>query len=363
MSASITQIASVDAGNGGTKTVLSTGKGFKTLYMPSVRAAATGDSLGLGKGWELQYEYVDWYTQRYVVGDDVLRVTRRGVERHMGASRYGNEMHMFLTAAALAKLGVKEGGVDLTLFCPPGLYNDMKPFMEKRFAESGGRVEIKLKGDKQTRKWCYENVTVWPEGLGAAACFILDDTGAMHTSDVLTGDVVILDVGAYTLDALLLSGGNFNPESLQHATLEAGGTDTHIRQPIVRTLKKQAADFAAVTVEDVDRIIRQGAETGNYTLAMGGVEADLKPLIDRNRQRYAEWVSNNVADGFFDGFRGTKSVILVGGSDLIEDHMRGWYGDKILDRKSHPTTKKLHPIDMNAVGGMRLALARRNGKK
>ena len=52
---------SVDAGNGGTNAVLSNKNGsLKTVYFPSVRAAATGDTLGLGKDWELQYQWVDW---------------------------------------------------------------------------------------------------------------------------------------------------------------------------------------------------------------------------------------------------------------------------------------------------------------
>ncbi len=106
-------IASIDTGNGGCKAELakSGGGGRKSHYEPSVRASATGDTLGLGKGaiGELSYEYADWNGHRYVTGDDVIRVTKRGLERHMGSNRYGNEMHQFLTALALAKMGVKEG--------------------------------------------------------------------------------------------------------------------------------------------------------------------------------------------------------------------------------------------------------------
>jgi len=43
---------------------------------------------------------------------------------------------------------------------------------------------------------------------------------------------------------------------------------------------------------------------------------------------------------------------------LVEDHLKEWYGDKILDRKKHAETKKLHPVDMNAVGGLRFAQMR-----
>lgn len=358
-------IASVDAGNGGTNAVLSQPKGYKSFYEPSVRAAASGDSLGLGKGWEMDYDYVDWDGHRYVTGDDVVRVTRRQLEHHIGANRYGNEMHQFLVANAVARLGIKSGSVDLTLFAPPGLFNDLKTFIHDRFSQRGGKVEISLKGDKKPRKFQYEHVTVWPEGLGAAACFVLDDKGDQIPSDVLSGEVVIMDLGAHTLDAVQLSNGNFNAESLQHATWEAGGVHVHIREPILRAVKKQLGDDAAnLTVDDIDRVIRLGSVSGDYTLTVAGLDADLKPLIDRYCERYAEWVSNNIADGVFDGFRGIKSVILVGGgAGLVEPYLskQTWYGSKILDRKSHKTTKDVHPVDMNAVGGLRLALHRLKG--
>jgi hypothetical protein len=353
-------IVSVDAGNGGVNAVLAKpGGGFKAHYEPSVRAAATGASLGLGADLELQYEYVDWSGHRYVTGDDVLRVTRRNLERHMGSNRYGNEFHQFLVAVALAKLGIKSGKVDLTLFAPPGFYVEAKSEMERRFSENKGVVQIKVKGDKKPREWEYERITIWPEGIGAAACFIVNEQGKLVHSDVLAGDVVILDSGAHTLDALKLNNGNFNPEELEHATWESGGVHVHLREPILRLLKQKSEDFSSTTVDDVDRTIRLGSVSDDYVIKAGGAEVDLKPLIEKYRERYAEWVANNVIDGVFNGLRGIKSLIVVGGGAvLMEDHLKKWYGDKLLDRKRYETTKKVHPVDMNAVGGLRFALMR-----
>lgn len=357
------QVVSADAGNGGVKAALSTPKGFKTFYMPSVRAVATGDTLGLGKEWEMQYDYVDWYGYRYVTGDDVTRVTRRGIERHIGADRYGNEFHQFLIAVALANLGIQSGSVDLTLFAPPGLYNEIKPFVLERFAENKGEVSLRLKGDKKPRLWRYENVTVWPEGIGAAACFVLDDNGQFAPSDAVKGDLVVVDVGVHTLDVVRFVNGNFNPESLQHATWEAGGVQVHIREPILRDLKKRGGDdFSLLTVDDVDRVIRLGSVSGDYMLAVAGKEVDMKPLLDKYRARYAEWIGNTVISAGFDNLRGIRGMVVVGGAGLVEDHLRAYYGDKVMNLKDYPTTKKVHPIDMNSVGGMRLALARLNKK-
>lgn len=353
---------SVDAGNGGTNAVLDKGNGKTTqFYEPSVRAAATGESLGLGEQWEQQYSYVDWNNHRYVTGDDVVRITRRGLERHMGGLRYGDEFHQFLVANAVAKLGVKSGEVDLTLFAPPGMFTEARDMMIERFLDRKA-VEISItspKGKATTHTFSYDNVSVYPEGIGAAACFVIDDKGKWVSTDIFEGEVIILDAGAFTLDALKLVNGNFSPETLEHATWQDGGIDVHVRQPIVRTLKKKSDDFVNLTVDDIDRVIRNGLVTDDYTLKIAGYEVNLQPLVEKQCERHAEWIANNICDGVFNGFRGIKSVILVGGgAPLIMDYMQKWYGDKILDTKKHATTKKIHPVDMNAVGGLRLALAR-----
>jgi len=176
---------------------------------------------------------------------------------------------------------------------------------------------------------------------------------------VLAGETVLLDMGVYTLDALKLVDGNFNPEALEHATWEDAGLNVHVRQPILRTLKAQSDEFGGLTVDDVDLVIRQGLTTGDYTLRVAGYEVELLPLIDKHRERYAGWIANNICDGVFNGFRGVKSVILVGGgAEMVEPFLREWYGEKVVDRKKLPHTRRIHPVDMNAMGGLRLALMR-----
>jgi hypothetical protein len=189
-------IVSIDAGNGGTNGVLAGKKSDTMIYFPSVRAAATGDTLGLGSQFEMQYEYVDWGKHRYVVGDDVLRVSRKAIERHQGAFRYGDEFHQFLVAVTCARLGIKSGEVDLTLFAPPGMFREASEEIKESFMMLNGNVALKMSGDKSPRKWKYTSVTVWPEGIGAAACFAIDKDGKhIPNNDTLDGETVILDMG------------------------------------------------------------------------------------------------------------------------------------------------------------------------
>ena len=353
-------IVSIDAGNGGTNAVKATPKVWRSIYFPSVRAAATGDSLGLGEQFEMQYDYVDWGGHRYVWGETALKVARQRLERHQGAFRYGDEFHQFLVNVAVAELGIKEGTVDLTLFAPPGLFVEARETIIKRFGEKKGKVALKFKGDDKPRVWSYDRINVLPEGIGAAACFAIDDMGQpIPDSDVLSGDTVILDMGMYTLDAIQMTDGSFNPETLTTSTSEGQGIKAHILDPILRQVRKASADFELLTVDDIDLVLRQGLTGGDFMLRIAGQELDLEASFDKFARRYAEWIANNILDGVFNGLRGIKSAILIGGgADLTDKYLQEWYGDKLLRFDASEATRLIKPVEANAVGGIRLAKMR-----
>jgi len=353
---------SVDAGNGMTNAVMAQKRGYKSIAFPSVRASTSGDSLGLGEQFEMNYEYVEWGGHKYLVGDDVF-ISRKAVERHQGAFRYGDEFWLFLIAYSLGKLVPKGGEIDLTVFAPPGMYYDAKNAIENRMKEIKHRVAIKFKGDKKPRIFTIESLTIHPEGLGALLVFALDKNGEQIESDLLDGDNVVLDSGMYTLDALQISNGQFNPESLSSATWESGGIRANILEPVLRTVKKAGDDFELMTVDDIDRVLRQGLETGDYMLRSGASQVDIKPAIDKYSERFAQWIANNIIDGVFNSLRGIKYLILVGGGAvLIAKYLKQWYGEKLLDASKHKQVKGINEVDMNAVGGIRLAMMKMRTK-
>ena len=138
-------IVPVDAGNGFTNAVRAKGKGYESIGFPSVRASVSGDSLGLGEQFEMSVDYVKWSTFRYAIGDDVF-TSRKAIERHQGAFRYGDEFWLFLVSVALGKLLPKKGGsVDLTVFAPPSMFFDAQNGINERMKKIKNRMAVRLR--------------------------------------------------------------------------------------------------------------------------------------------------------------------------------------------------------------------------
>ena len=65
----------------------------------------------------------------------------------------------------------------------------------------------------------------------------------------------------------------------------------------------------------------------------------------------------------YDGLKDINSLLVVGGNAAyIMPHLQNWYG-KVIDYTGWREFSGLHPADLNAAGGLRLALARLNAKK
>lgn len=360
MANSNTQIAAVDCGNGNTNAVLAGSK--KSISFASIRTRITSQTLGLGKGHELDLSTVEWRGDNYAVGDDALIMNRQGIDHHMGVNRYGGEHHQFLTAYALARLGVKAGQVDLTLLCPPALYNDLKPRMIEEYCKQG--VEITLKGDKKPRQWAYEHVTILPEGYAAVGCFMVDASGQNSPlASKLAGDIVLLDVGAYTANVFRLHNGQLNPADLPQSSIKNGGGDAHLRKPLLEWVHSAGGDLTAVTLDDIDRTLRLGSASADYVLRFGAAEIDLKPMLDHLSDQYADWLANNALDTRYDGLKDINGLLVVGGNaPYIMPFLQRWYG-KVIEYQGWRELAGLHPADLNAAGALRLSMRRLSAKK
>lgn len=362
-------IAAVDAGNGGVNAVLTRFQGDKLQtpqadYFPSVRAVVRAKTLGLGASQELQFTPVEWHGQKYVIGDDVTRVTKQGLDRFIGKDRYGSEFHQFLVATALARMGVGgkgEANVYLSLFCPPGYFAEQRENIKQAFLNKTVSIQY---GDK-LYQFRYGSVAVIPEGQAALFCFNLNQDGSPNDKNPLYGDVLFLDSGVYTLDAVLVTDGKVNAQ--QTESFSNKGLDFFIRKPLVQAAHESSREFEGVTEDNIDVLIRQYAEAKDdqacweaCNLYHGGYTVDLFSVMQRQIAEYVGWIGNNVL-ARYDGLRGIRHVVLVGGgASLITPLLFAMYPDKVKNSSEPPhyAAGRISPVNMNAYGGLRVAVAK-----
>lgn len=344
---------SVDSGSLGTNAVM----GGKDFYVPSARAAVQGNQLDMAI-LQKDVEWVEWFGQRYYVGEDVLNVLGGSAEHHQGQARYGNEFQKFLAAYACAKLGAGLKGsteIELITYTPPGFYNKAHKAIKASFLENDGETSILLKGETKPRKWRYTNCRVYPEGLSAVAALMFDHNAEPKYEQWFEGNVAIFDGGVFTLDVIVFQDGEFSPESLKHATWERDGLRKHVFTPIMEWVKSHGGAFATVTIDHIDKAFRDPEKKLRLT---SKIVIELAEVFDRYGNQYAQWFANNVIDSLdmLDQLRSFSLAACVGGwSDLVEPHLRSWYGEVIFDRWQHPFAKKVHPVYWNAYGGPILA--------
>jgi len=359
-------LVSIDAGNGFIKAFGGKlgNKSFrpKRVGFPAMRALTTGDSLGLGDDLEINADYAGWRARKYLFGDDV-QYNRDAIDAHMGADRYGNEQQHFYYAAATAMLGVKKGGVHLVTFAPPSWFQQAKTAIQQRLQVSEPDTVLQFRSDAKPRKWQYDAVTMLPEGAAAALCFALDDAGQRVDTDVLNGRMLIIDIGMYTVDFIVIQDGRINPEALTLATKPGWGVRHMLLDPVTRKLRQQGRDFSLTQWHDVERVLRNGQQAGAYILTAGRSSYDIKPALDYLTADFAERLANNVIDTEYNGLVGFNSCVVIGGyAGPVAATLRDFYGDTVRLFSDYPQTRDIHPVDANAAAGLRFALARINAE-
>lgn len=355
-------LASVDSGNGTVNAFIVSGRGnsYRNHTMSACRVETHAAKLDLD-GFAKESNAVTWKGNNYLFGDDALH-SRQRVEREMGRNRYGGEFHRSLVATALANLGVKNGTVELTLFCPPQVYQTSKQEIIDDFMNE--KVTIRLAGDDKPRRWEYSSVKVYPEGFGAALCFIVDSRGKLYDNDFLDGSTAVIDIGARTTDIIVLVDGEVDLEDWEHATHDKVSVHNIIRKPILAELKRNNKGLGNVEYEHIDMAVKNFFDgDGRCAFRYGSEMIDISEHFEERRIKLAEEIQS-IIETDLDGLDGFSNLILVGGGSLaVEPYLSAWYSDWYADPSKNDETKHIHPIDFNALGGLLLAMYQRNQAK
>ena len=351
--AKTTHTIAVDCGNGYTSAYRAL-KTPKYVSFPSLRATSTADSFGLA-GLEAEYETYRWNNTRYAVGDDI-HFTRQTPQTHQGRNRYGNEMHQFLVAVAVAQTGVKNGTVDLTLLAPPSYYNTVKAAMQDAFNAEGGEVILQLDSERKPRKWTYSTVRVMPEGVAALCCYWFDDRGKSQGEhmNLFRGRVLVIDIGMHTTDIVIVEDGKLAVESLTTASYPDFGVYQKVIKPIVQNVRGDTG--LNITLHDVDHALRNGIDSGDYTLSYGKHQIDLANAMQHHAAKHGAEIADAILDTEYSGLSDVARVLVVGGgSAYMDGYLRKWYKG-VTDFLDIEGDTGISVIDANARGAMRLAL-------
>lgn len=362
---------STDAGNGWTAVYRLVNGKIKTHGIPHARARVTGSLLRTDLGAQHIVEYADFQGQRYGYGDGIWNLTDAPIDLHQNSiRRYGGSMHIFFNLVNIASLDVKSGSA-LTLIVPtpPGMLNQVKNQIQDAFTtgEHGDGVwTIQLRGDKQPRSYTFQRVIVVPEGAGAYAAYRFGMDGMIvplpgsDGDDMLSGRVVVLDLGAGTGDTYTIFNGNVAPDQIAHATDDRAGVIHNLMQPLLSDIIEAVPQARHYTTAHVDALLRRYITepvAENATVRVSGKTLNLERQILDGMRRYAEWVSANKIDPLF--ARGVDAMLMAGGGWLYIDKMiRAWYPDRLIfapDQFKH--TRHISLFDLNGVGQLALAAA------
>ena len=345
-------VVAADASNMGSNAVIRDPSGqIFTVYEPSVRAPIRDtDRFGLAAALELKRDWVCWRDHYYVIGDGVLSGFKRSdLEFHQGKERAGSDFQRFQVACLMARSGIRSGKIDLVLFAPPGEFQESRSRIRKTFLTDSEEV-IRLKGDDRDRVWEYQSVEVFPEGMAALGCFLFDTNAKLRHPELVAGNVVVVDIGGRTLNIIQTVDGELVADNRATMTYPDLGLRNQVLEPVLRWTHDNIAGSGDVTLFHIDAAFRSSKKI----LYHGSLNqpVDLRDVFTEYVARHAN-AAKAVIDSDHGGFDFARMVLPIGGGGLAAGkYFRQWYGDKVIDRTGHRWLKDIHPVEMNAMGGL-----------
>lgn len=348
-------IASVDAGNGGINAASRKGDGtcHASHFSASGRVEISPEEFDDPQLKKMMHrvDLYKWKGRTYAYGDDVAYFRRHTIERNSGNLRYGEDAHQMYVAASLANMGV-HGDVDVTLFLPPGKYNDQKETLIKAFHGQTHFIEVSTaEGVEYEAVIKYKNVRVLPEGIGVVFCNRYDQNGKPDDSllNYLSGEVVFNDIGKYTSDVVVVNNGKFDPTAIR--TYDDFGMNSQVIMPIHEALGKQNKDWKYILPEEIDFAIREG--TYSFMSPSGQVVKFAK-LYEKQMKSFADIYATEIIQKQYRGYEGMAGGIYIGGgSKGIRSYHAERYRTKVF---SPEAIGNVDETEVNAIGGLRFVL-------
>jgi hypothetical protein len=191
---------------------------------------------------------------------------------------------------------------------------------------------------------------VYPEGAGAAACYMLGTTGQFLNPVFATGHTGVVDGGYRTIDSAIFEG----PALLETSAYSLTGSISDV----YRLMQMWAMDEFGEdwTEQECETNLRYG----HAVLRETKERVDLADWIDELGERLAALINADIFQKQWNGLGDVDRVILAGGvAYMVAHHLKERYPNVIILREDYPHTATVPYELMNATGHIRLLLAER----
>jgi hypothetical protein len=202
--------------------------------------------------------------------------------------------------------------------------------------------------DKQVFHITGQVARVFPEGAGAAACYLLDSTGRFANAQYAKGRTGVIDGGYRTIDYAIFEGPIMLENTAHSLTNSVSG---------VYTLMQQWAneDFGETWSEDE---IETNIQRGYAILRATKEQIDLSDWIDDLGLRLADLIENDILLKAWDDLGAVDRIVLAGGiSHMTAHHLIDRYPNVILKKDNFPSCRDIPFEYLNIAGHMRLMKA------
>lgn len=299
---------SVDIGYGYTKAVSEKGQ---AVTFPSVVGRKFASSLeGILGGYQEDYvvtlSYPDKPDQEplsYYVGDAAM--TAGGV-RTWEEEHAKNQNLDVLISTAMALLNENDDEpIQLAVGLPMAVFNAQQHDLKKRLTGLNVTCDI----DKKTKHLQVESVFVFPQGAGVYYAALHDVDGSIKNMELISKQVVVIDVGYRTTDFLFMAKGKKGliPRPEPFSGSEDIGMNTahiEIQTEILKPLKGHQADLL-----DIEKAIMWH----NGMMPIKGGEFDLKPYRTRAYANLANEIISRLKRRWGDDINTVTATIIGGG--------------------------------------------------
>lgn len=334
-------IVGLDAGNSGTKAKSESGE----VSFPSVFKEITKndyEKAQLRGGSEATTDYFHIGDAYFVIGDTAMK---QGVEmRQHGRSRYEREFYSVPLGVALFRL-YERNARQVYLFASHAPQD--VDYREQIQRASEGIHEVECAGVKHI--FNVKTTRCFDEPYGGLYNVLLTQEGTRYArTDLRRGRILVIDVGGYTLDTVIMEDGQI--DYMSETTMADRGI-LNIERQLKRLIDNAFRDKFARSNPPTPARIRESIHTG--ILRAGGYgELDVIELV----REAAAPVLNDITAAFLDngGVGRLEWVLLTGGGcGLMEPVIR--------ERLGHPNviladdSKSIHMA--NVRGGMKMAKA------